>query len=359
MAKGTVYDCERAIMRDPRSGLRVIRLTHSPCIATNLYFEMCSFSEDDRYVVILAQRYAGRDTSWDLMRARTDGTELVQITDADDLHGIVVSPETDSILYMTAGEVRRIGIHSLEEVTVARAPGGLPVSPRSLAAIEGSGQVYLANCTARSGSALLFKADLASGKITVLHESERQNHITVDASGGVVAFNDWQEGRFVAHFINADGHNLCLQPFTQFAHNTWFGATRALQGTLLPPGHGIVTLEEGADAPTVLASGRYYWHSSSSRNAEWIVSDTNWPQEGLYLLHVPSGVVTYVCDPLSSCSHPQWTHPHPALSPGMGFVLFNSDLTGIGQVYLVELTAEFLKQAVSGYECRPSYMSRP
>ena len=56
MAKGSVYGSERGMWRDVRSGLRIMRLTHGPCISTNLYFEFCSFSPDDAYVILLSQR---------------------------------------------------------------------------------------------------------------------------------------------------------------------------------------------------------------------------------------------------------------------------------------------------------------
>jgi len=38
----------------------------------------------------------------------------------------------------------------------------------------------------------------------------------------------------------------------------------------------------------------------------------------------------------------------------MKYILFNSDMTGIGQVYLAELTQEFLAQAAQGYLCSPN-----
>jgi hypothetical protein len=37
----------------------------------------------------------------------------------------------------------------------------------------------------------------------------------------------------------------------------------------------------------------------------------------------------------------------------MRYVLFNSDMTGIGQVYLAELADEFLGKAAEGYACQP------
>ena len=94
MAKGTVYGSERALLRDARSGLQVIRLTHGPCISTNLYIEMCSFTSDDVYVIIRSQRYAGRDAPSDVFRAKTDGMELVQVTGGHDAGAgcVVVTP---------------------------------------------------------------------------------------------------------------------------------------------------------------------------------------------------------------------------------------------------------------------------
>ena len=139
---------------------------------------------------------------------------------------------------------------------------------------------------------------------------------------------------------------------TRFAHWTWIGDDFGVQGTLVPPGNAVVTRHGLDEDPVPLTTGRYYWHSGPSLDGEWIISDTNWPQEGLYLIHVPTGSANYVCDTRSIGSHPQWTHPHPSLSPGMRYAQYNSDMTGIGQVYLAELTEDFLQQASKGYIIR-------
>src|SRR3990172_13076341 len=99
MAKGSIYEHERVFFRDPRSGLKITRLTHYPCISMNLYFEMCSFTEDDSHVVFISQRYAGREAPYDLYRVRTDGHELVQLTAYDDLSVMVVSPGTGHVYF--------------------------------------------------------------------------------------------------------------------------------------------------------------------------------------------------------------------------------------------------------------------
>lgn len=357
MAKGSVYEIERTFLRDPRSGLTILRLTHSSCIAQNLYFEMCSFTDDDRYVMVVSQRVAGRDAPWDIYRVRTDGMELVQVTECDDLSGIVFSPALNALLFQTGGEVRKMDILSLKEEVIAKAPGKNAVYARSHATIGAKGKTYFGSCIQDNGKACVFKVDVASGGLDILDVCESPVHLHVDPSEKWFYLASRKGGEGTCCVMDTDGRNIRPYSFTRFAHHTWFGETGLMQGTLVPPGHALATYREGDAEPVILTEGRYYWHSSASRDAQWIISDTNWPQEGLYLLHVPTRTVSYVCDTQSSCSHPQWTHPHPSLSPGMKYVLYNSDMTGIGQVYLCLLTEEFLEQAKKGYLCRPNLLA--
>ena len=350
MGKHTEYGPERALFRDARSGLKIIRLTHGPAISQNLYFEMCSFTSDDRFVVFASQRYAGRDAPMDLFRCSTDGLVLQQLTELDDLAGVVVSHATDEVFFQSGRQLWKKNILTLEETVVASLPGERCQPSYSLGSIDRAGRLYFSNAKMGEERAQLFKVNTTSGELTVLHEGRLQNHIHVDPTGRHLHFNDYGANGWAPHLIDTDGTNLREYRFRRFAHHTWFGEEGRMQGTLLTPGQGIVLWTEGQEEPEEVASGRYYWHSGCSQDAQWIVSDTNWPKEGLYLIHVPSGVVTYICDPRSSCTHPQWTHPHPSFSPNMKFVLFNSDMTGVGQVYLAVLTDEFLTQAAKGHE---------
>lgn len=346
MAKGSNYTSERAFFTDSVSGLRVTRLSHYACISTNLYFEMTSFTEDDAHVVFISQRGAGRDAPWDLFRVQTDGMALVQMTERDDLRGIVVCPAIGKVLFQSEGALFGMDMLSLEEESIAEIPGVVcRTHGYSLATIDRAGTTYFGNCLDPKGGEVIFKVDTASGGVDPLLHAEAVNHLHVDPECKTLHFNmlNGYEGR--AYLMDTDGGRVRQSGFERFAHHTWFGTTGKMQGTLLPPGKALAIRGERDPEPEILVEGRYYWHSSCSADAEWIVSDTNWPQEGLFLLHVPTGRVTYVCDPRSSCCHPQWTHPHPSLSPGLRYVLFNSDLTGVGQVYLVELTDEFLAAA--------------
>jgi hypothetical protein len=65
-------------------------------------------------------------------------------------------------------------------------------------------------------------------------------------------------------------------------------------------------------------------------------------------VHVPTGRYRPLCYPRSSQGHPQWTHPHPQFSPDGSMVLFNSDRTGICQIYLAFLPDDLRERVRTG-----------
>ena len=98
--------------------------------------------------------------------------------------------------------------------------------------------------------------------------------------------------------------------------------------------------------------------SAASLDGQWIVSDTNWPDVGLQLIHVESGRYGTLC--LSQSSNANPSHPHPSFSPDGRWVIYNSDRTGIGQVYVVEVPERLREELASGnlqkYQRRGRFM---
>ena len=213
MAKGSVYGPERAFMRDPRSGLQIIRLTHHSSMSHNLYFEMCSFTEDEEHVLFLSERCAGRDTPRDLMRARTDGMELVQLT-------VAAGPRRDSGLpcrrrgfsTQTDKELVRIDVMSLEEEAVGALPEAAGAAMPSLGAADAAGKQYFGTLVNKEDTGVLFKIDLETGESTVFTKEQRQNHLHVDPTGTTLFFNLQVDGIWTPHLINTDGSNMRALP---------------------------------------------------------------------------------------------------------------------------------------------------
>ncbi|MGY8656858.1 MAG: hypothetical protein ACKVJX_24880, partial [Verrucomicrobiia bacterium] len=57
---------------------------------------------------------------------------------------------------------------------------------------------------------------------------------------------------------------------------------------------------------------------------------------------VETGRVLKLCDSRTRQGRPQYTHAHPYLTPDNRHVIFNSNVTGVAQVYAATVPAAFL-----------------
>ena len=191
-----------------------------------------------------------------------------------------------------------------------------------------------------SGTISVMRFDLQKGAAEPI--ADGWHALSMDAAGAGLLVGDFQKKDKVYGFIGLDGGLQGIYTRTHdFAHSTLLGSTRRIQGCALYPQRAIVTLGLGEEVPRPLVEGPYFWHSSATPDGRWIVADTNWPNEGLKLVSVPDRSVRTLLHPGDSAGHPQWTHPHPCISPDGKLVLYNSDATGICQVYLARVPDNF------------------
>ncbi len=142
-----------------------------------------------------------------------------------------------------------------------------------------------------------------------------------------------------------DGSNpRTLRLRASTGHFAWLGKTGKLISTVNSPFGSIATITEGDDEPELVALGGHFWHAVGSVDGRWIISDTNWPDVGLILFNAETKLSAPLCASNSANGHPQWTHPHPIFSPDGEYVVFNSDMTGMGQVYAARVPDELREQ---------------
>jgi len=118
------------------------------------------------------------------------------------------------------------------------------------------------------------------------------------------------------------------------------------------------------------------WHAAARGDGKLVVCDSSSPDIGLVLMsadgtrwrtlcyprstnrgfrwgdHLPTGDETMeasllageapVNDGKESEYGPEWTHPHPSFSPEGTSIYFTSDVSGVSQVYLADIPAEWL-----------------
>ncbi|MBI4557983.1 MAG: PD40 domain-containing protein [Candidatus Hydrogenedentes bacterium] len=362
---------ERIQMIDPHTGIRVIQLTSFPAPSAHFLYDWPSITPDNRRVVFFCQRYAGRGAPWDLFRCDTDGLNQFQLTergDHDEAGGYYGRP--NSMLSLNGTTVYVVWGTSLCAVDVET---GRTEELRSLEDVCPQGSVFGRIHISASGKRIFVsrygdavgtvRVDLASGAV---EEIDLGGHLfaccrteaRLVVQRGQVAWDTAETKNGVRRIINAgtqlglwntdevgqDARFFCPM---MFAHATLLGRLSTIQGCGLPPHRCIWTVEDGKE-PQKLVEGPYFWHSGASFDGEWIVSDTNWPDMGLQLVHVPTRRFATLCHAGATQDHVEFGHPHPALSQDGRIAVFRSDRTHVSQVYLAHITDEFRERVKSG-----------
>lgn len=346
MAKGSNYGTEAVHFCDPKTGAEIVQLTNNPTVSTNLYFENINFTQDSKSVLFMSKDGAGRDAKSNLFRCDVNGRNLIQLTDDGCGGGACLSIDGERAFFTRGTKVMSVDMESLEEEELADFDDSNGVGNLSV-----GGEWIFGRVQYDEGSAVV-RCNADGGGETVLRRGKSVGHINASRTGNWVGWLDTAEineyDTQTWYVMRADGSDNRRWAVQYWAHSSWVGHTDRMQGTLLPPGHGIDWCspeDETEDDVASICKGPYFWHSGASLDAEWLVADTNWPDIGLQLIHVPSGRYQTLClSQASNSNHPN--HPHPSISPDNTKVLYNSDHTGIPQVYIVTIP-EWLKDELS------------
>jgi hypothetical protein len=347
MAKGELLGMERIEFVCPQTGAEITQLTSNPTVSSNLYFEDCSFTPDSKTLVFISKRTAARNAPWDLFRVNADGSELVQLTECDGLYNAVLSLDGKRAFFTTQDEIRSVNMIDFHEEVIAHFEGASLVGP-----ITVGGELIFAKVTGADGGNFIYRCGTDGAEGAVIHRGGAFNHLTACKTGEYLSWirndeiNEYKTQTW--HVMKADGTEDHRWGVGNWAHSSWIGKTDRMQGTLLPPEHAINCIGVHDTDPVRITSGPYFWHSSASHDGEWIVSDTNWPNIGIQLVHVPSGRYQTLCLDQSSNASQQPTHPHPVFSPDGTKVCFNSDKTGIPQVYVVKIPEYLVDELRTG-----------
>jgi oligogalacturonide lyase len=335
MAVGKTLGMERIEFEDPKTRAHIVQLTSNVTISRNLYFEETSFTPDCSRVIFLSRRSAGRGAPWDLFRVNIDGSELVQLSECDRLRDAVLSIDGKRGFYNDGTQVRGVFLDDAHDELIAEFPDAQSITDIT---VGGDYVFFRVIHDANRNSAV--RVPVGGGEPETIYEAPFFCHLTANRSG---QFLSWvgknEQGTCVGTWRVAcsDGTDERTWPMQHWSHSSWVGSTDRMQGGMLPPERAISWMHPDEQVPQIIARGAYFVHSSATPDAEWIVSDTNWPNIGLQLVHVPSGRWNTICFDQSSFGHPNSSHPHPDISPDGRRVLYNSDRTGVPQVYIVTI----------------------
>jgi len=395
--KGRRWPSEAIAGKDERTGAAVWQITNHPSINHGLYFLTSSFLPDEKSLVLASYRSGAVN----YYRVGFPGGEIVQLTDSDGICGFsgVISRDGSSLWFTRRASIVRLSLADLSEQEVvdfgAGTLGEVNLSDDErwvVSAIRFEGQHGIAVAAADgSGGSIIHRQARV-----VIHP---QFH---PADSTVIEYAADPAPRIhLIDRDGSDNRCLYEHGNDEFVvHETWLGGggdlvfvhwPRAIRRMHLPPGrisvHPETLKSHRRDAGATLVSGCTVstiaefnaWHICPSRDGKIILCDTNCPDAGMQIVDVATGKRRTLCYPGSSNGGsqwakgryalkadfeeaarsgasslrdamswmemkadtvygPQWTHPHPALSPSGRYATFTSDRTGHPQLYVVAMT---------------------
>ena len=220
----------------------------------------------------------------------------------------------------------------------------------------------------------VYRVDLQHGGAELIHESpdicnphlqyrlhsgsrvliQENRGCTVDALGRTTSSHD--ERGVGLYSIASDGSDRREYPVgpphtpATTGHECWIGDTDRVLVTLQSVhdaggrrGNVLEATTTGERARVVFDSPFVWNHISASRCGRYFVADSyEVPGVPLLIGSIASGKVRILCNSLTSGGGPQYGHAHPYFTADSKYVVFNSDRTGVPQVYLASVPEEFL-----------------
>jgi len=353
----------------PESGARVTQLTSSALIHTNIYPEAPVFTPDARFFIY--NRFESLDGPNSLWLCDVRTHQLQRLTADAELTGPVVTPSGRWLIYLeirtpTEWAVQRLNLATRECETVVVV--NHLRRPYDLGTISPDERWYVTGVWLPDGEYGLLRIDLQAKAAQIIHQDpeilnphmqfepghgrdllvQHNRGGVLDEAGNIVRLVGEEGATF--YLVDYEGQNVRRlaigKPYSApiQGHQCWIGKTGRILSTLsgdVEAGN-LVTIGEGEAAPTVVARGLDFSHPNASHDGRWFVSDVR-PNGEIVVGSLKTGRYRLLCHSESSFGRPQYTHPHPFFSPDNRYVIFNSDRTGLGQIYLAEVPEGFLE----------------
>jgi len=351
--------------RDRLSGAAIWQLTSTSVTTHNIYGEWVYASTDGERIAFVRDLAYGENRLelWVYDLPTRQAAKIGETNGA-----LTTTPFLDTLYYVRQTDgtscLNRVHLKTLEVETVFRfeeCPLPLWVSATAISPDER----YWVGCVRRGDRRYgLYRIDLAHGTWEIFHENEDifNTHVQYEPSEGKYILVQWNRGGLldendnIVRSVGEEGATLYVvdatsgkmlplpvgKPYTApvTGHECWVGARG--QVILTVEDGGIYLCAAGDEQARLVTRKSGFMHISASPDGRFFVVD-DISNGVLYVGSVETGRCFPLCSSGASCGHPQYTHSHPYITPGNRYVIYNSDTTGIGQVYAAEIPPRLLE----------------
>ncbi len=353
---------------DPRSGLEIVRLVGGTSLSRPMGYDWPSITPDNRYVIVYCEFPAEAGMSDGFYRVGSGGSDPSFVAPGSIHPRLTTDGKHLYLLGQGDPVVRRADVETGDTVDVCDLSGVLPDGWVYVQARLSPATNHLF-VSLREPDTVPIRVDLATGEAIRMDGVDgmlwacavdegrlivvRQRHAERGRAYSYMEYRklELEEGDRSIWSLDVDGGDERLIGADPYSHATMHGRTSSVQGCG-KWGNNSITLLSETDRRRVVCAGPYFWHSGASFDGEWIVADTNWPDYGIQLIHVPTGNFRFLCDHGSSLAT-GLLHAHPSLSNDGRIALFRSDRSGACQAYLVRIPDDFRASVVAGVSDAP------
>jgi len=374
-ASGVRWTVEAVIRgRDALSGSRIIQLTSAPIISNNIYCEQPYCTGDGKRFAFVRTSYLTPKPSTSLWVYDLEKMRIAMI-EPEIEGGIGCCKYTGIIYYVVSnGEEReliKLSLHTLEREPVFDL-SGVP-SFWTMGSVTPDQRYYVYLNIPKPGLCQIIRLDLKKGSWKSIHKKSDiiNPHLQFEPSHGrdlLIQHNRGgliDENGNIVRLVGEEGGTLYVidyeggnyrplpvgKPYTSpiTGHECWIGDTGEILLTVASSREdafrrgNLLAVKPGAEAARRIAKGFTLNHISVSKDGSFFIGDA-WdvPGKPLVLGSIDTGRCMVLCISGSSGGRPQYTHPHPYFTGDTGWVIFNSDRTGVPQIYAASVPSELL-----------------
>lgn len=351
------------------------QLTSAPAITHDIYCEQPYCSADGNRLAMLRTYRVGPDPTHELLAYDIPTYKIARLE--QNVVGVATAAWS-GILFATVRDEKGDRLVRFDLNTLVREElfplKGFP--PGGISTVSGDHKFGLGSARTSDGKFGVFKLDLQSGKWTLVHESpdianphlqfrlhtgsriliQENRGAVLDAEGNWLRACDPKRGVGL-YSIAADGSDRKDFPVgpphtaATTGHECWientdhvlvtlhdFHSDGTNRGTLLELSH------DWRRARVVSASDDKWNHISASKCGRYFVTDCyRRPEKPIIVGSIKTGRTKVLCEGRTSGGGAQYSHLHPYMTGDNKWVVFNSDRTGLPQVYIAEVPKGFLE----------------
>jgi len=363
---------------DPDSGAEITQLTSDPAIHEDIYGEVPYMDASSRWLMYITGVRPYPHYPGEIWRADLHSRWLTPVCEnVPGIRGIAVGPDQRYFYCQRQHaedecEIVRTEIATLEQETYRIE--NLP-EVRSMASVAPDNATYIFATKLDRQLFGIVKCDLEAREWAIVHEGTDicNAHPQIEPGKGEdyliqhnrgCEFDD--EGRCLRltgdigatlYLIDSAGGNYRELPVGQphtwrvQGHQCWIGDSGEILLTVSGPDSdemekkgNLLAIRPGDEQPRVVARDYIYCHPNASRDGRFFVSDDRSADAAIIVGSIVTGKKRVLCRSRSSFGRPQYTHPHPYFSPDCRQVIYNSDCTGIPQVYAAAVPEGLLEE---------------